>query len=77
MRPVTLIAFAVLMPCSLVVSGCGSNGRTPQVASVSSVTTTTTLTTSQNGLLAFSDCMRSHGMPNFPDPSASSAATSS
>src|SRR4029077_15274630 len=27
-----------------------------------------TTTTAQNGLLAFSQCMRSNGMPNFPDP---------
>src|SRR5262249_38576359 len=36
------------------------------VASVASSTTATTATT-QNGLLAFSSCMRSHGMPSFPD----------
>ena len=28
----------------------------------------TATTTTQNGLLAFSQCMRSHGVPNFPDP---------
>ena len=39
----------------------------PGVASVASSTTAAT-TTTQNGLLAFSQCMRSHGVPNFPDP---------
>jgi hypothetical protein len=27
----------------------------------------------QNGMLAFSRCMRSHGVPNFPDPNSSGA----
>jgi hypothetical protein len=50
---------------SLLAAGCGSNGSSG-VANVGS--TTTAATTTQNGLLAFSNCMRSNGMPNFPDP---------
>ena len=53
-------AFAVLA------AGCGG-GHSPGVASVASSTIATT-TTTQNGLLAFSQCMRRNGVPNFPDP---------
>jgi hypothetical protein len=57
---VIAVAFAVLA------AGCGGGGASG-VASVASTTTVAT-TTTQNGLLAFSTCMRSNGMPNFPDP---------
>ncbi len=54
---------------ALLVAGCGG-GSSPRVASVSSSTTTaaTTNNASRNGPLAFSRCMRSHGLPGFPDP---------
>jgi hypothetical protein len=42
--------------CALVVSACGSAGATNGSGS-------------QPGFLAFSECMRSHGVPDFPDPS--------
>jgi hypothetical protein len=53
---------------SLLAAGCGGGGGASGVASVASTTTAATTTTTQNGLLAFSQCMRSNGMPNFPDP---------
>src|SRR5262245_5447560 len=52
---------------SLAAAGCGGGGSSG-VANVASRTTTTTTTTETSGLLAFSQCMRSHGLPNFPDP---------
>jgi hypothetical protein len=58
-----------LAALSLFAAGCGGGGS-PQVASVGSSTTTAT-TTSQgelSAMVAFSECMRSHGVPNFPDP---------
>jgi hypothetical protein len=51
---------------SLLAAGCGGRGPSG-VASVAATTTAAT-TPTQNGLLAFSNCMRSNGMPNFPDP---------
>ena len=51
-------ALAGLVGVSLVVSGCGG--------SPSSVATTAP----DQAALAFSRCMRSHGVPNFPDPDA-------
>jgi hypothetical protein len=52
---------------SLLTAGCGGGGGSSAVANLASTTTAVT-TTTQNGLLAFSQCMRSNGMPNFPDP---------
>ncbi len=47
---------------SLLAAGCG--GRSPTTAA-------TTTTATQNGALAYAGCMRSHGVPNFPDPTSS------
>jgi hypothetical protein len=59
---ITTIAFAAL------VAGCGG-GSLPPVANVASTATaTTTAASTQNGLLAFSQCMRANGVPSFPDP---------
>src|SRR5262245_24244293 len=64
-RPLSLIPVVALAAFSLVAAGCGG-GSSPGVATVASSTTTTT--TTQGGLVAFSHCMRSNGVPNFPDP---------
>jgi hypothetical protein len=55
----TVIAIAAM---SLLAAGCGGG---------SSTTAATTAAAAQNGALAFSHCMRSHGVPNFPDPNSS------
>ena len=49
---------------SLLAAGCGGSGRAPGAAGSS----TTAAGTTQNGAVAFTRCMRSHGVPNFPDP---------
>jgi hypothetical protein len=51
---------------SVLVAGCGG-GRTSGVANIPS-STTTNATATQNGLVAFARCMRSNGVPSFPDP---------
>jgi hypothetical protein len=66
-----LVASVVaVVPCTLLAAGCGGGGGSPGVASVASSTTASTTTTrnAQVGLVAFSHCMRSNGMPSFPDP---------
>jgi hypothetical protein len=61
--PLLLIA-GLAAALGLLASGCGGGGgRTPGVANVGATTTT-----AQSGLVAFSACMRSHGVSNFPDP---------
>jgi hypothetical protein len=64
-RPYILGSVLSVAAFALAAAGCGGGGSSG-VANVASRTTATTTTTS--GLLAFSQCMRSHGVPNFPDP---------
>ena len=54
--PFSVIAVAAL---SLVAAGCGGGSST------------TAATTPANGALAYSECMHSHGVPDFPDPDSS------
>jgi len=65
-RPLTLSSVIAVAAFALLAAGCGGGGRSAGVAGVASSTTATT--TTQNGLVAFSNCMRSNGVPNFPDP---------
>jgi hypothetical protein len=44
-------------------AGCGGGSSTTAA--------TTTTATTQNGALAYARCMRSHGVPSFPDPTSS------
>jgi len=48
---------AIVATCALAITACGSSGHTPSASSHA------------DSFLAFSKCMRSHGVPNFPDPS--------
>jgi hypothetical protein len=59
-----LLGLAVVA-CSLLAAGCG--GGSPGVANVATSTINSTAT-AQNGALAFARCMRSHGIPGWPDP---------
>ncbi|MDP9258500.1 MAG: hypothetical protein M3Q31_18405 [Actinomycetota bacterium] len=78
--PASVVAVAAF---SLLAAGCGGGGS-PGVASVASSTsavTTAAATTTQNGTtttqngtiasaFAFARCMRSHGIPGWPDPNS-------
>ena len=66
----------LLAGASVFAAACGSANVSPGVASVG-ITTTTQPSASHTGgqsngdaELAYSVCMRTHGVPNFPDPSA-------
>jgi len=59
-RPLIPISAIAVVAACVCVAGCG--GSSP---------TTAAKTTKQNPLLAYSSCMRSHGVSNFPDPSGS------
>jgi hypothetical protein len=69
----TLTTIIVVGLLSLLATGCGGGGS-PGVASITS-STTAAKTTSQSGALAYSGCMRSHGVPSFPDPGSGGAVT--
>ena len=78
---------AVVVSTALLLAACVSS-PTPKVASIGSVTTTTgalgtAASNNQPGLqqayeaqLAYSRCMRSHGVANFPDPTLTSHSVS-
>lgn len=74
-RPIILASVVAVVSFSLLAAGCG--GGSPGVANVASsttaVTTTATATTPQTGALAFARCLRSHGLPGWPDPDSSGA----
>ena len=69
-RPLVLTSVVAVAAFSLLAAGCGGRGS-PRVASVASSTTAATTTTQNEAAVAvaFSRCMRSHGVPTFPDPS--------
>jgi hypothetical protein len=63
-RPLLLTSLVAGAAFSLLAAGCGGGGS-PRVASVAS--STTTANKPQN-ITSYSRCMRSHGVPTFPDP---------
>ena len=48
-----------IIGCGLAITACGSSGSKPAHSD-----------SGRTSFLAFSECMRSHGVPSFPDPSA-------
>jgi hypothetical protein len=66
-RPLILAAVSAVAAFALLAAGCGGGGGSPVVANVTSSTTAAT-TTTQNAAVAFTRCMRSNGVPKFPDP---------
>jgi hypothetical protein len=54
---------------ALLAAGCGGGGSSPGVASVSA--SDLAALAAHTGLVPFTDCMRSHGVRNFPDPDSS------
>jgi hypothetical protein len=73
LRRAAVMAGGVLA-VGVVVAACGGGPSTPGVATGSTTTTASPSaggSTQRAGLLAYSSCMRSHGVPNFPDPTSS------
>jgi hypothetical protein len=64
---------AALAAAGVMVAACGGGSSSPGVASAKSTTSTTASGSSNSGTysqeLAYATCIRSHGEPNFPDPS--------
>lgn len=78
-RPIILAPASAVAAFLLLVAGCGGGGSSG-VASVDSSTTTTQGSSSSNSsaasaqgnrALAYSHCMRSNGVPSYPDPNSS------
>jgi hypothetical protein len=65
---------AGVVAIGLLVAACGGGSNGPGVANVGTSTTAAKSTpggSSGKGLLAFSRCMRAHGVSSFPDPGSS------
>jgi hypothetical protein len=60
--PIAMVSVAV----ALLATACSGGGSDPSASS-------TTGTTAQQKELAFAECVRQHGVPNFPDPSSDGA----
>jgi len=72
-QPLILASVVAVAAFSLLAAGCGG-ASSPAVATVSTSTSSARQAatgTHATGLVAFASCMRSHGVPNFPDPTAS------
>jgi hypothetical protein len=73
-RPLILASVVAAAACALLAAGCGG-GNSPGVATGSTTTNaagpSAGASTHATGLVAFASCMRSHGVPNFPDPTSS------
>lgn len=67
-RSLILASVAAIAAFPLLAAGCGGGGS-PGVASVASSAAATA--TAHTGAVAFARCMRSHGVPNWPDPTSS------
>ncbi len=78
----TGLGSAVLMTVALLFAACGGSASSPGVARLSSGTSSSSDASSGGGspateagaptgqqLVAFAQCMRSHGVPAFPEPS--------
>jgi hypothetical protein len=81
MRAIGVLPIVIL---PLLVAGCGGNAPTPGVASTASSTTSPSGSSAAGGGsaaaqaahvasegVAYSACMRAHGVPGFPDPKVS------
>ena len=77
----TNLSLIVLASAALLLAGCGGSSSSPGVAHLSSRTPTSSAgdsggssSSSESGapdqqqMVAFSQCMRSHGVPEFPEP---------
>jgi hypothetical protein len=65
-RSATAAAIVAMAGLALLAAGCGGS-PSGDVAQLSSTITSA----QQSGAVAFARCMRSHGVPNWPDPNSS------
>jgi hypothetical protein len=74
-RSARLLGTATVVAAAIAIAACSSNSPTESTSpSLTSSSTgaanasTGSGSSSSNSTLAFSNCMRGHGVPNFPDP---------
>jgi hypothetical protein len=79
MAPSTFTCALAAATAALLLAGCGAGSSNPGVARLASGALSVGSASAASGAdsaspeaaaLAFADCMRSHGVPHFPDPTA-------
>jgi anti-sigma factor RsiW len=73
-RPLVCCLIAAVLAAAVVVAGCGATTSSGVgIAHLNASTTAqgSTESTTNSGPLAFAECMRKHGLPDFPDPTSS------
>jgi hypothetical protein len=69
--PCTALITAGILAAGVAVAACGGGPSTPGAGTGPAATAASPSADGSTGLLAYSSCMRSHGVPNFPDPASS------
>jgi hypothetical protein len=64
------MVLAALTGFALFVAGCAKATQDPSIPNAGGGGSSTPRPTGSTSALAYSQCMRSHGVPNFPDPQA-------
>ncbi len=72
------VLVSALVGLGILAAACSSGSASPGVASLGSTTTTAAVTAAQGGsnaknhsdAVAYAGCMRTHGVPNMPDPTS-------
>ena len=68
------VTVGALIAVGVLVAGCGGGGSNPGVANVSTSSTSSSHSSSSSTYdqaLAYANCVRTHGVPLWPDPDAS------
>jgi uncharacterized protein YceK len=67
-RPRALVALTLLALIGLISAGCGSNAASETGSASGGGTGGSTSATDQDKAVKFAECIRSHGVSDFPDP---------
>ena len=70
-----LLSVAALLGLVFIAAACSSGSASPGVASLGATTTTAAVAQGNTAAdytdaVAYAQCMRAHGVPNFPDPNS-------
>ena len=75
MPDLVLVAVAVIIAIAITLTACASPGQTPRHTGDRGFTVDHPPLGAYRALLDFMHCMRSHGMPGFPDPTVAQGGT--
>jgi hypothetical protein len=75
LRPAAALALVAMV--AVISAGCGGTGSSGETSGDTSTTAPAghTIATARDKAVKFAECMRAHGVPDFPDPNASGELT--